>query len=127
MLKTHDVARVLTALAQLLRRGPNVPLEDLRITGRSRPKTSTDQVPVALSTLVALSQFDKSQWIDLIHAYEFPVEIRPRDASRDILGKILRYLEESPEARKRLANQASRSRPDTSPELLRALQILLQK
>lgn len=126
-MKTHELAKALSAMSQLLKRRESLDLDEVDLTSRRHPQTTSDMIPVALSTLVALAKFDKSQWLEIIKAYDFPVEVRPRDASRDILGKILRHLEESPEARNRLAHQATKSQSDTSPELLRALQLLLRK
>jgi hypothetical protein len=81
---------------------------------------------MALSTLVALSRFDKAQWLDIIQQYNFPIEVRPRDASRDILGKLLNHLEQDSESRQRLSVDAQKGRSDTSPELMKALQLLLK-
>ncbi|HXA39205.1 MAG TPA: hypothetical protein VNW53_09410 [Phenylobacterium sp.] len=124
-MKTHEVARMLTLLASALKRGPNVPLEDLGTERVTRAKPDPSTIPVALGTLVALSEIDKQQWLDLIRENGFPIELRPRDASRDILGKVLRYLEQNPAARQRLTN-SPRERSTTSPELRRALDILLK-
>lgn len=55
----------------------------------------------------------------------FPIDVRPRDASRDIIGKLLKFLEENPDARNRLNHAAQKGRSETSPELARALQLLL--
>lgn len=125
-MKTHDVANALTLLATILRRGPNEDLEDFSTAKIRRQRPDTANIPVALSTLVALSTVDKHQWQAVIAEYGFPIEIRPRDASRDILGKLLNYLEENPDARKRLRTTAPTSRSDISPELMTALQHLLK-
>lgn len=126
-MKSHDLAKALSHFAQLLRKLPSTDLDDLIVSARYAPPPDPDTVPIALSTLVSLSRFDKNQWLQLIKEYNFPVEIRPRDASRDILGKILKHLEESPEARNRLVNRATKSKPESSPELLRALETLLRR
>lgn len=125
-MKTHDIAKMLTALAQVLRSGPNQTLDELASTGLKRPEPNPESIPMALSTLVALSDFDKSQWLKLIQEYNFPIEVRPRDASRDILGKILKHLEQNPESRSKISNAAQKKRDDTSPELVKALQFLLK-
>jgi hypothetical protein len=126
-MKSHELARALSQLAQLLRKLPSVDLDDLVVNARNAPPPDPETVPVALSTLVSLSRFDRNQWLQLIKEYNFPVEIRARDASRDILGKILKHLEESPEARNRLVTRATKSKPESSPELLRALETLLRR
>lgn len=122
---TYDVARILTRLAHLLRAMPEQPFEELQDLTPRRREISSKHIPVALSTLVALSGFDKSQWTRFIQEYGFNIDVRPRDASRDILGKILKYLEDNPDARERLARSSTRDRAGTSPELVRALQFLL--
>lgn len=124
-MKTHELAKALNLLATILRNGPDQNLDDFRLDQR-RSKPDPSSIPMALSTLVALSQFDKSQWLNIIRQYGFPIEVRPRDASRDILGKILTHLEQDAEARRRLSSDAQKGRSDSSPELMRALQLLLQ-
>lgn len=124
-MKTHEVASILSALATALRKGPNVPLDELGSSVK-RSKPNPEGIPLALSTLVALADFDKSQWLTFIRENSLPVDVRPRDASRDIIGKILNYLAENPEARQRLSNTAKSTRSETSPELMRALDLLLR-
>lgn len=124
MIKTHELASALNALAQMLRKMPNQPLDDLEWSAQ-RSKVDPSTIPVALSTLVSLSDIDKGQWALFIREHGFPIEIRARDASRDIIGKLLRYLEANPDARKKLSN-SSRTRSTTSPELMKALDALLK-
>jgi hypothetical protein len=125
--KTHDLARALETLARGLRAAPNMPIEDVSFPfGHPRRRPEPSEIPMALSTLVALADIEKSQWIDFIRANGFPIDIRPRDASRDVVGKLLRYLEQTPEARKRITNVAERTRSQTSPELQKALDFLLK-
>lgn len=125
-MKTHEVAKVLSSLAQVLRKGPNVPLEGLAnlptLTGNSR----ASELPVALSALVALSKFSKTQWEAVIKEYRFPIQVRKTKSTRDIVGKILRHLEQSAESRGRLKMAAQRVRSDISPELMNALDFLLK-
>ena len=124
-MKTHDLAKALTLLSKILQGQPNQDLNSVSF-GERRQRPNTDSAPAALSTLVALSRFDKAQWLQVIRDHNFPIEVRARDASRDILGKLLNFLEENAEARKRLSSEAQISRPDTSPELMKALQLLLR-
>lgn len=125
-MKTHDIAKVLSSLAQALKSAPNQTLDDLVSGATAKNSIASEDIPMALSTLVALAEFDKRQWQGLIEEYRMPIEIRPRDASRDILGKILKFLEQNPTARKNLTQSANKPRADTSPELMRALQFLLK-
>jgi hypothetical protein len=126
-MKTHDLAKHLTSLTKALRQLPNMDLEDLGFAEAKRPRVvDQSSIPVALSTLVALNDIDKRQWLSFIDENQFPIDVRPRDASRDILGKLLRFLEQNPEARGRLTNSAQRERTSTAPELRRALDLLLK-
>jgi len=124
--KTHELARALEVLASVLRTGPDVGLSEIFAIGSGPLPQSTDQIAVNLSTLSALSRVDRQQWLALIREYQFPIEFRPRDASRDILGKLLRFLERSPDARERLRKRTASSSQSGSPELLKALQTLLR-
>jgi hypothetical protein len=124
-MKTHEVAKVLTLLAQALRNGPNVSLEQMRNAGtKQAPNPST--IPVALSALIALSQFDKAQWRAVIDEFGFPIQVRTTESTRDIVGKILRHLEKDESARIKLKQSAQRSKSEISPELMNALNFLLK-
>lgn len=125
-MKTHDLADAMEALARVLRNAPNMTLNDLAVHERSEPFPDASSIPVALSTLVSLAKFDKSQWENFIKEFNLRIEVRPRDASRDVIGKILRALEQNPEARNRLVHRAQDNRSRTSPELMKALQLLLR-
>jgi hypothetical protein len=124
-MKTHELAKALTTLSNLLRSAPDQELDGVRL-GLRRPRPDAASIPMALSTLVALSRFDKAQWLEIIEQYKFPIDVRPRDASRDILGKLLNHLEQNPESRNRLTVDAQQNRSETSPELMKALQLLLK-
>ena len=130
-MKAYELAKALIDLAGILKKMPNVELYELgnRLSGSlpRRYSPSPENIPVALSTLVALSRLDKQQWLSFIHNYNFPIDIRPRDASRDILGKLLKHLEENPADRKKISDDAQRQAPKASPELLRALSVLLKE
>lgn len=126
-MKTHDLAKALETLSRILRVGPNVLLDEMNsFEGLRRRRPEPSEIPLALSTLVSLADIDKFQWLEFIRSNGFPIEVRPRDASRDVVGKLLRYLEQSPEARKKITNSAERSRSQTSPELQKALDFLLK-
>jgi hypothetical protein len=125
-MNTHDAAKVLSSVANALRVAPNQGLDELAEGGGRKVDTKSVDVPRALSMLVALSYFDKVQWMQVADELRLPVDIRSRDASRDIMWKILRYLERNPEARNRLTHTATRQRSQTSPELAQALEFLLK-
>jgi hypothetical protein len=125
--KTHELGRALRILSDALLAGPDIALREVRIATASKPDPySTASLAVNLSTLASLSRVDKTQLWSLIREYNLPIEVRPRDASRDILGKLLSYLEADPNARERLQHRATGSARATSPELIRALQSLLR-
>ncbi len=126
-MKTHELARALTFLARALKTGPDI---DLRQMALFRNEERTDRSPdiaVNLSTLVELSRIGKQHWGQFIEENRFPIQVRPRDASRDILGKLLRFLEKNPEARDRIRRQADHKRGQASPELSKALSWLLEE
>lgn len=124
-MRTHELAKALEGLAKILKAMDNVALDELSaLPTRRRPDSS--EIPLALSTLVGLADIDKTQWVSFINANKFPIQVRPRDASRDVVGKLLRYLEQSPEARKKIKSVAENTRSHTSPELQKALDFLLK-
>lgn len=123
-MKTHDLARALAQLSKLLRNLPNQDIDDLGSTlSKSGSGTSVD-VGISLSALASLSKFDKSDWEKIAREFELPVELRPRDAARDVMGKILTYLAENDAERQRVAMK-SRVASDEPSELSNALRFLL--
>jgi hypothetical protein len=124
-MKTHEFAKTLRGLAQFLESSPNIPLERARIEDRNINALNTGTMAVSLSTLVELSRLDKGQWVTFITELGFPIELRPRDASRDILGKLLTYLESNAAAREQLKTKAASKGSQASPELMKALSTLL--
>lgn len=125
-MKTQEAAKLLTSIALALRNSPYETIEGLAEGRNRKVDVQSVDVPRALSMLVALSSFDKAQWMQVIRDNNFPIEVRPRDASRDIMGKILNYLEADPEARAKLAKSTNRPRSSTSTELAQALEFLLK-
>ena len=125
-MKSHELANALSTLSRILKSGPNVELSHLQFKETLAGVQSTQALAVNLSTLVSLSNIDKSKWIDLINEHSFPIDVRPRDGSRDILGKLLSYLENNVEAQDKLRATATRSSSTASPELLKALSTLLR-
>ena len=125
-MKSHDLAKALKSLASLIESSPNVPIEELNVGSRNMLQRDSGQLAVSLSTLVDLSRVDKQQWLSFIDELNFPIDVRPRDASRDILGKLLNYLDANPNARQRLKTQAAVKGSKESPELMKALASLLK-
>lgn len=125
-MKSHDLAQALTALARLLKSGPDVEISQLRLHDMFGGPRSSQQLALNLSTLVSLSSIEKKKWVDFIQEYGFPIEVRARDGSRDIFGKLCTYLEENPLAQEKLKASTTRSTSKSSPELMRALSTLLK-
>ena len=123
---THEFARALTDLARIFKAAPNQDLKGLDLSKNWLVSGDLQRLSVNLHTLSELSKVDKAQWRSLIEHYNFPIEIRPRDASRDILGKLLKFLEENPSAAEYLRSRVRHSPEGTSPELMRALSTLLR-
>ena len=126
-MKSHELATALSELAQLLKSGPNVSVGELRLSSPGLfQKETTQNIAVNLSTLVSLSRIDKRQWLNFVAENALPIQLRPRDASRDILGKVLTYLDNHAEARERVKQAAvGRRTGQTSSELMKAFSILL--
>jgi hypothetical protein len=123
-MKTRALARTLRQLADWLDSLPDQTLDGLTLSHRS-PGASSASLALNVSTLASLSRIDRSAWIDFIREHHFPIDVRPRDASRDILGKVLKFLDKEPEALVYLQRRAG-SEMAASPELSRALQALLR-
>jgi hypothetical protein len=130
-MQTHELAEALRKLASFLKRCPNIDINDMsfllgmELPARRLEPKSKDDLPIALSALLSLSRIDKNEWIELISDLGLQIEVRPRDASRDILGKVLRVLEAEPDARDRLQRRVRNKEAHGSPELARALSSLL--
>jgi hypothetical protein len=130
-MKAHDLSKALLTLSKILKAGPDVDVEDWSLLGRSAPTTKTanlkeSDIPAALYTLVKLNDVSKSQWLSLMKEYNIQIEIRPRDANRDIVGKILNYLAANPMTRENLLKTGSKKNVTESTELANALNLLLK-
>ena len=124
-MKTHEVAKALTLLSKLLRSMPNEEIESLGSLIEDRRQRDTAEIAVSLATLASLASYGKTEWIGVINDFQLPIEIRPRDAARDVLGKLLSYLEDNKDAREKLTRDA-RLRSKSSNEVSSALQFLLR-
>jgi hypothetical protein len=125
-MKSHQVGKVLRRLSEILERAPDAELDELFISDHNPRPTTTSQIALNVSTLAELARIDKQQWLSFIREYHLPIEARPRDAARDILGKVLAYLETNQEARQSLKERTSKRVSETSPELMRAFAFLLK-
>ena len=127
-MKSHGFAKQLTLMSKILKSGPNVELEDINFSGLinvDNIEINQNYIPKALNMLVGLNQIKKSEWLDLIENYDFNIDIRPRDATRDIIGKLLNYLSKNREEREKLTGKKVKKHTNSSAELADALSILL--
>lgn len=127
-MKTRDAAKALYAVARLLDTFPNVELSNINninIESHNSNTMSNDMIAVNLNTLIRLSAIDKQQWINFARDNNLNIDFRQRDASRDILGKILKYIEKNPEAQKAIESKATKISGAHSAELTNALRLLL--
>lgn len=134
---SHELAKQLTKLARILKEGPDFDLDfsdgldnfyrSLQNKNRNTIQSRNETLPIALDALLSLSSIDKHDWRNLILDLNLPIDIRPRDASRDLLGKVLKVLEVDQFARSRLRNIVRHSSSKASPELMKALSSLLSK
>lgn len=123
-MKTHDMASALTEMAKALKAMPNIELHDALQPSGLQGSGKTAEIAVSLATLASLSSYGKNEWLNVIVEYELPISIRPRDAARDVLGKLLTYLEENKSAREKLTEDVKR-RSKSSNEVSSALRFLL--
>lgn len=125
-MKNHQVVKILRKLSEVLEQAPDADLDKLFISDHISAPVVTSQIAVNVATLAELARIDKQQWLAFIREYHLPIESRPRDATRDILGKVLTYLESNAQARQTLKESATKRVSETSPELMRAFAFLLK-
>lgn len=130
-MKSHELAKNLMTLAKILKSGKDVDIDELSFSQFSLPKSANasineDEIPHALNMLVSLNNVEKHQWLSLIEEFGFEIDVRHRDAKRDIVGKLLNYLTDNPEERKRLTGGKTKTSVKASAELSEALSILLK-
>lgn len=123
-MKTHDLAKALTQLGKVLRTLPNQDISELGSTLSKSASSVSADVGISLSALASLSKFNKSDWEKIVRDFDLPVDLRPRDAARDVMGKILTYLAENESERERVVMK-SRVATDEPSELSSALRFLL--
>lgn len=123
-MKTQELARALRLIAKALESGQDVDLTEstILIPGK-RMDSST--MALSLSVLTDLARIDKRQWLSFVQENSFQIDTRPRDGSRDILDKVLRYLMENSEARQKLRDRVAHRSSQSSPELMKAFAFLL--
>jgi len=124
-MKTHPLAKALRLLADILESHPNTEMSNLgKVIGLTNGLDKR-RVAVNLKTLHSLSKIRKKEWMKLTEDYGFNIDIKPRDSSRNILGKLLNYLDANPNAIDTLKRKAQESSEGPSA-LNQALDILLE-
>jgi hypothetical protein len=124
-MKTHSLAKTLRTLADILESYPNTELSDMSSPFWISGSLNKKQVAVNLKTLHSLSKIKKKEWVELIRDYGFNIEIKLRDSSRNIIGKLLNYLDANPNAINTLKRKAQETREEPSA-LTQALDTLLE-
>ncbi len=124
-MKTHDLAKALAQLGKVLRGLPNQEVDSLGDALSARTQTPTAEIGISLSALAALSKYNKVDWENVVREFELPIELRSRDAARDIMGKIINYLAENDAERERVARESRAASSGTPSELSNALKFLL--
>lgn len=128
-MKTHDLAKALMLLARILRNSHNMELQDWPPRGSKNPHSgseiNTADAATALNVLVGLSRYNKSEWRTLLDEWRLPVPVLTSDSVRDLVGRLLKYLDENPDEGKRIQRESTRKHSKTSPELTKILSYLL--
>jgi len=125
-MKTYEMAKSLNQLAKILRSGPNIEMVDFTFKPeKNQENLSREEIALNISTLLALSKVKKHTWVEFVEENRWSLEIPPRDSSRNIIGKILKYLDSHPDALKKLKSASSNERGGASTELLNALSSLM--
>ena len=99
-MKTSELAKGMKDLTAYLETLNDIDVKDLK--KQTAKKFETRDVAVNLYTLLQLSKIKKSEWLDLIKEFNFNIKLDYKASSRDIIGKILTYLEKNPEAQNTL-------------------------
>lgn len=137
-MKAYDLAKALTHLSRVLRAGPNVEIDDIgnlsvhtSLGKQSRHRTSAKSSPdtsekgTALALLAEMASYNKTELIELANQLNIPIQVRPADAVRDILGKILKFIQENPDFRNGLIKTSAVTPEGT--RLAHALSILMSQ
>ena len=126
-MKTHELAKSLQQLSRILLAAPNVELSDVELQSvESVASRTKEQMAVNLTTLLELSRIDKKRWVGLIEEHNFPIPTEARDSSRNIMDKVLRYLNSNPVAAESLKRSTAKKTGRGSSELSQALASLLK-
>jgi hypothetical protein len=126
-MKAYKAAELLNQLAKILKEAPNEEIEMLRIGATKVRELSKDEMALNVSTLLALSRIKKSTWKEFINDNNWPIEVKDRDSSRNLIGKVFQHLETHPDALKDFQRKTNERSGRVSTELMNALSSLLDK
>lgn len=141
-MKTHDAAKLIgllfenDTLADVLKSNRDLSsfiggFEEVKRMLASSPNVELDGAKVFragsdnkanLKALISLSKYDKQRWLEIIDEFSLPIDLNPRASTRDIVGKVLGYLDAHPEvlssSRKHKAKNDSSNLEDTLNKLI---------
>ena len=128
-MKTHDLAKSLELLAEQLKNERDVDVGNVKsaFQVRNSDYTSDAFIAVNLRTLVQLSKIDKSRWKEFINEHNLPIEVKTTYSVRDLLGKILNYLEKNPQEFDNMRQRVVKKTGSTSDELDKAFEMFLSE
>ena len=125
-MKTHELAKNLDELSRVLKSIPNINISEFRhLINDVKRKPSQANIAVNLQTLVALSEYNKKEWIQFIKDFDLPVYILKSYSVRDVIVKLLSFLKDNKKAQKKLIEKAT-NKKEYSSELLKALSIIMK-
>jgi hypothetical protein len=97
-MKTHELENELISLAKALKLGPNINVGQLPDLLRGNGESVNDEMAFGISTLTHLLKFSKQDWLAFIQEHNLPINYNTRDSARNVIGKIMHYLESNEEA-----------------------------
>ena len=104
-MKTHDLANELISLAKALKKGPNMNVGQLPDFFATNQGLDNGEMAFGISTLTHLSKFSKQEWLGFIKEHNLPISFNERDSARNLIGKIMSYLDTNKEALSRVSEK----------------------
>lgn len=128
-MKTYEFAKALNTFAKALRSLPNMEVNDfvglVSSSNKEQTTAGNGEVAVNVATLASLSRIGKPQWGALIEQWDLPIKFSRKDSSRNVMDSVMRYLADNPGEIRRLQQVGAKSAAKASPELMKALSILM--
>lgn len=123
-MRTHELAKALRELAQVLSGAPDVEVADLKPSDLRKNRQSMRKPE--FEQFRGMFTLDKKQLVAFVDEFCLPIRVRPRDAGRDVLAKIQKYFTAHPDTWKKVSADLAHSRSPVSPALMSALNLLLR-